>query len=284
MAPFSKPDISGEVFTSAGRCVEDFGTACAVDGDCDTGQFCDDGTCHRRYDVCARDADCAPGSVCRQDLERATVNDLDGDELPDVFDNCTAVANIMQEDSDGDGVGDACESELIGGSKLKIKDKDGAPEKRKLILISRDAGIVAPPPGSGADPTLVGALLRIRNPISGEQQIIELPSAHWSGLGNPAGVQGYKYRDSDLVDGPCKTVSIKPGNSLKAVCVGSQITFSLDETSQTAIALRLTGGAGTTSHCMTFGGTVQKDTQAANGGTGLFKSKDAGPPATCEVP
>jgi subtilisin-like proprotein convertase family protein len=39
-----------------------------------------------------------------------SLTDTDGDAFPDCIDNCPAVSNVLQTDSDGDGVGDACEA------------------------------------------------------------------------------------------------------------------------------------------------------------------------------
>lgn len=37
------------------------------------------------------------------------LDDADGDGRPDALDNCPATPNVDQRDSDGDGVGDACQ-------------------------------------------------------------------------------------------------------------------------------------------------------------------------------
>lgn len=87
--------VGTKVFTSAGRCVE----------------------AGRPRGTCRADVDCAPGARCRQDLVTATAGDTDGDEIPDAFDGCPTVADIMQQDADHDGVGDACEAETTPASR-----------------------------------------------------------------------------------------------------------------------------------------------------------------------
>lgn len=116
----STKTVGAKVFTSSGRCVEDLAVRCdptAAKTGCRGGAFCEpdrdgshDGTCKREHRACARDADCPGRSECRHTLLTATANDADEDEVPDPFDNCPKTSNIMQEDGDDDGVGDACDS------------------------------------------------------------------------------------------------------------------------------------------------------------------------------
>lgn len=64
---------------------------------------------------------CVPGESC---IEDSCVADSDGDMVPDSEDNCPAVANPDQADSDGDGTGDVCEMP----DPVSDSDSDGIPD------------------------------------------------------------------------------------------------------------------------------------------------------------
>jgi hypothetical protein len=52
-------------------------------------------------------------------------DDLDNDHVPDSADNCPTESNLSQTDSDGDGIGDACDDDCKGPNCLEKNDKDG---------------------------------------------------------------------------------------------------------------------------------------------------------------
>ena len=170
------------------------------------------------------------------------------------------------------------------GKKLSMKDKASDSSKRKISYLAKDPeNLIAPDPGSDTDPTVNGATVTVSNPTTAETDTYSLPASGWKGLGNPEGAKGYKYKDADLVNGPCKTAQVKSGKIIKVGCSGAGIAYSLDEASQTSVAVTVrTGPAGEWQYCSTFGGDISKDAgAAATGDKGDFKSKDAERPPTC---
>lgn len=63
--------------------------------------------------------------------------DSDGDGVPNLVDNCPLVANPDQEDSDGDGVGDAC-----SGLANQVKRIEQDLAKRLGVTASTSIGVV----------------------------------------------------------------------------------------------------------------------------------------------
>lgn len=81
--------------------------------------------------LCRDDLDCLaqPGETCQRGFViLSALADTDGDEIPDVNDNCPLVPNPDQRDSDGDGVGDLCDVLTCGDGVLQSAEfcDDGA--------------------------------------------------------------------------------------------------------------------------------------------------------------
>jgi hypothetical protein len=152
------------------------------------------------------------------------------------------------------------------------------PGKLGLIKATKLAKLVAKPavdfplpPGPDA-PTAVGATIRFFDTggAAGDNTY-SLPSGTWSGLGNPAGSKGYKYKGAGSVADPCKVVLIKTA-VIKAVCKGTGVTVGASSFSGNAGIIMTMGG---TRYCASFGGTTIKNDP------GNFKRKDAPAPGAC---
>ncbi len=96
------------------------GTADCIDGCPNDASKIAPGPCGCGVPETDSDGDGSPNCIdgCPNDPEKTTPGqcgcgvsdtDLDGDGIPGCVDNCAAVANPNQADSDGDGIGDACE-------------------------------------------------------------------------------------------------------------------------------------------------------------------------------
>jgi hypothetical protein len=186
-----------------------------------------------------------------------------------------ASANVLAMDMTVAAGAGVVGEQLLSGARLALKDPAGNPDRRRVVLSSRDPGIAAPTPGGGGDPTADGATLTAVNPTTGESVVLSLPAVNWRGTGSPPGTDGYEYRDHARAAGPCTSVSIRNGKRASAMCKGASVGFTLDEPAQGELGFRLSTGATPVHYCWRFGGKITADRP------GLFRAKGAGPPASC---
>jgi hypothetical protein len=156
------------------------------------------------------------------------------------------------------------------------------PAKLAKIVAKDPAGFALPSPGSADDPTLGGAKLTFFDTeiLGAGSATFTLGAAGWTGLGNPAGSKGYKYKGSnDMPGGACSVVLLK-STVIKASCKGIAVTLTPPFSSTLGVDLALP--AGTTAarrYCAELGGS-----EAKNDAKGL-KRKDAPAPVACaELP
>jgi hypothetical protein len=97
-----------------------------------------------------------------------------------------------------------------------------------------------------------------------------LTAGTWKGLGDPPGVNGWKYKGEGDAGDPCKVVLIKP-TIVKGVCKGTAITLSPPFLGDMGVLL----AAGDATYGARYGGFTIKN--SADG----FKRKDATAPGNC---
>ena len=240
----------GQVFsTPAGRCVGplaapgDAPPSCTVAADCPDGTFCNTLTQHCTLNApgsCRSDADCPSDAACEP--QRITVavpvSDLDDDGVPDALDNCPEAPNPVQEDADGDRVGDACDAQngpctpaplpgcassvepqkstlLVKLNKLSAKNQLSWIWGKGAATSSGDFG--DPRVGDdyafclyGAADTTPTLLVDVAFPAGGTCA----GKPCWKAKGNPPGAKGHGYAQKGYA-----TVALTPGDSGKAKIV-----------------------------------------------------------------
>jgi sugar lactone lactonase YvrE len=105
--------------------------------------------------------------------------------------------------------------------------------------------IVPPAPATAGDPTLYGGAVEVYNAAGGDDAVtIVLPSQRWTRLGSGSAHRGWLYRDPDRT-APIGTVRVT-ADALTLRGGGASWTYTLDESSQGRVAVRLTLGTGVT--------------------------------------
>ncbi len=139
-----------------------------------------------------------------------------------------------------------------------------------------------PAAGGPVDPTVSGAELRVFDTIfgAGGDETFTLDSSGWTGLGNPAGASGYKYKGKQAVpvDDTCKIVLIKE-SVIKAVCKSKTggVTLTTPFGGPQGIILGIPAGSAAFRYCAEFGGEEKKNDFKT------MKRKDAPQPGACSV-
>lgn len=189
-----------------------------------------------------------------------------------------AAGNVIVAGSTDFGLTVAKLGERVSGKRIAVEDAASAPRK-ELSVRSQDPALFASVPGSGGDPTLHGGSLELRNPTTGESALFDLPAVNWHVRGGPTHARGYSYRDPDSSSGPCTKVDLRGNGSLKAICRGPQMTFTLNEASQGSLIAHLRIGG--QNLCMRFGGTLLHDSGVTDGEPGVFGARNAATSAVC---
>jgi hypothetical protein len=140
-------------------------------------------------------------------------------------------------------------------------------------MVARPVGGTSlPTPGSAGDPTTAGGTLTVSDSVDGNGLAAVLPASGWTGLGNPPGDKGYRYKGAGTPADPCKIVIVKE-SVVKLVCKSDgALNPPVGGTAGVVLSL------GPDAYCAEFGGTTIRNV------AGLLKRKDAPAPPSCPVP
>lgn len=160
--------------------------------------------------------------------------------------------------------------ERLSGATLRLTDRAGKPQKRRLLAVSHDPTLTL---GAGAgtvdDPTAEGGTLRVLS-AAGDRfdATYILPPSGWRALSKKDASRGWKFTNGDTI----KLVVVRRGKLLKVVGKGAGLSQTLGANPD-PVGLVLTFG--THPDCLSFGG----QTQFAAGKA--FTAKNAPAPSVC---
>jgi hypothetical protein len=133
---------------------------------------------------------------------------------------------------------------LVGTSSLRMTGRSGRTAAR-FTFASRTQkdpapNRIVPPPRDGTlDPTLHGAMLYVSNArFTSEVVAYPLPAAGWRRVGSEAKPKGYRFRAAPAGGGTLQKVVLRNDT----IRIGGTIPYSLDESAQGSIAVRLVPG------------------------------------------
>jgi hypothetical protein len=167
-----------------------------------------------------------PPGECAMDHGGAELIDEDGDGICDLGDNCPGTSNPLQEDADGDHVGDACDTcaALDGGSWKRLHvDIRGMNDKVAGNEVVRLDGVFHPATGPAAlDPAHTGAHVQIWQPFSHPVRPLDItvPAGELdaSGKGWSVNATGTRFRYDGGIERPGgvrrMTVKQRPGGGV----------------------------------------------------------------------
>ena len=167
-----------------------------------------------------------------------------------------------------------------GATDIKIPGKIGMVKPGLFKIVSKPVGaFTIPAPGSGTDPLIVGGDVHVFDTDGTGDLFDDLTGfpvgEGWSGLGNPPGISGYKYKCTTAPTGcDVKIIIFKP----TVIKILAKATDTLSPPIGGNLGVELING--TDRRCADFGGTTIKNVATP---TPLFKRKDAPAPASCPV-
>ena len=187
-------------------CNDDKTIVCAEDANCPSGDLCSDGECTTpgAGTECTDADDCPDGFSCTDTGCVSTAGDEDADGVADEDDNCIRTPNPDQVDSDGDGIGDACEEIDLPGcdssGECLIDEVCAAGVCQVIECTPAQEDQLCPP-----DAMCVGTICRFAPPCNGDAEC-------------------------DVALGMCVEGQCAPGCGSNSDCGGRRTTACVDAT------------------------------------------------------